>query len=419
MRRLQRASLACWSAVVLHLMLSGFLIADDCADTGWVSVTSGVTNNLRDVHFVNAKEGWAVGDGGVFLHTTSGGCGWSKIDLGSYKSESLHSVRFFGGGIGWIAGRAWTLRMTDAGSTVDRPLRTSMDVQNCVFPVSQTVAWGAGYSAGASPFDTAFSRYICSGGGTQQSNYQQYPPESSLLGTCFPNLDSGWAVGTNGCIVRITGASGESPNFAAQTIPGVTFESVRVTYDSGSSRYTGWAVGQSGVIDHTDDGQVWQPQQSGTNRDLHHVCALNASRAWAVGSGGVILSTTNGGQTWNDEASGTGNDLFGIFFVNAGFGIAVGEKGTILIKSMNTKPVISGMTSASSNPGKPAVIKGCGFADSAGGNEVCFRTTKAQITKVGKGTLTVTIPSAMKPGLVGVYVKVDGQKSNTYKFQIK
>ena len=70
----------------------------------------------------------------------------------------------------------------------------------------------------------------------------------------------------------------------------------------------GWAVGDRGVIWHTDDGgQHWQQQASGVDCNLQGVCFLNAQLGWAVGGlthpythigNGVVLMTYDGGQTW-------------------------------------------------------------------------------------------------------------------------
>ena len=70
----------------------------------------------------------------------------------------------------------------------------------------------------------------------------------------------------------------------------------------------GWAVGDRGVIWHTDDGgRHWQQQTSGVDCNLQGVCFLNAQLGWAVGgfthpythtSNGVVLATADGGQTW-------------------------------------------------------------------------------------------------------------------------
>lgn len=70
----------------------------------------------------------------------------------------------------------------------------------------------------------------------------------------------------------------------------------------------GWAVGDHGVIWHSDDGgETWSLQASGVTCPLHSVCFLSDRVGWVAGGGtllstrvsyGVILKTTDGGQTW-------------------------------------------------------------------------------------------------------------------------
>jgi photosystem II stability/assembly factor-like uncharacterized protein/tetratricopeptide (TPR) repeat protein len=70
----------------------------------------------------------------------------------------------------------------------------------------------------------------------------------------------------------------------------------------------GWAVGDRGVIWHSDDaGLHWQLQTSGVDCNLHGVCFLNERLGWAAGgrahpythtSTGVVLTTRDGGKTW-------------------------------------------------------------------------------------------------------------------------
>lgn len=72
----------------------------------------------------------------------------------------------------------------------------------------------------------------------------------------------------------------------------------------------GWAVGDRGVIWHTDDGGLaWRRQPSGVSCTLWAVSFLNERIGWAVGgwtrplshaSSGVVLTTENGGQTWTE-----------------------------------------------------------------------------------------------------------------------
>ena len=73
----------------------------------------------------------------------------------------------------------------------------------------------------------------------------------------------------------------------------------------------GWAVGDFGVILHTDDGgQHWSPQASGVTCTLTSVCFVDARIGWAAGgmafpylhdSTGLVLSTRDGGASWLRE----------------------------------------------------------------------------------------------------------------------
>ena len=70
----------------------------------------------------------------------------------------------------------------------------------------------------------------------------------------------------------------------------------------------GWAVGEQGVIWHTDDaGTHWQSQDSGVTCPLRTVWFASEQIGWAGGgsaqpythaSTGVLLTTRDGGQTW-------------------------------------------------------------------------------------------------------------------------
>jgi hypothetical protein len=74
------------------------------------------------------------------------------------------------------------------------------------------------------------------------------------------------------------------------------------------NRSSGWAVGERGVIWHTDDGGVtWRQQESRVTCRLNSVCFLDDRHGWAVGGAsrpysdttqGAVLRTVDGGQTW-------------------------------------------------------------------------------------------------------------------------
>src|SRR5262245_52598677 len=58
---------------------------------------------LHAIHFVDAKEGWAVGDEGVVWHSIDAGKTWERQATGT--RASLRSVQFLSPFFGWIAGR--------------------------------------------------------------------------------------------------------------------------------------------------------------------------------------------------------------------------------------------------------------------------------------------------------------------------
>src|SRR5207237_10711756 len=81
----------------------------------------------------------------------------------------------------------------------------------------------------------------------------------------------------------------------------------------------------------------WTPQTSGTTAHLRGVRFLNVQRGWAVGDGGLILTTSDGGNTWTPEPSGVTTELRSVSFDSSGIGYAVGAGGTILTR-IRTQP---------------------------------------------------------------------------------
>ncbi len=97
----------------------------------------------------------------------------------------------------------------------------------------------------------------------------------------------------------------------------------------------GWAVGDRGVIWHTEDGgRSWQLQTSGTVCTLRSVWFVGRKMGWAVGgqgipyssgSRGLVLATWDGGQTWQALSWDQFPRFHGVQFVNAKDGHAWGE----------------------------------------------------------------------------------------------
>ncbi|HGJ65253.1 TPA: hypothetical protein ENS27_07665, partial [bacterium] len=66
----------------------------------------------------------------------------------------------------------------------------------------------------------------------------------------------------------------------------------------------GWAVGDNGIIVHTDNGgNEWKKQDLNTDTYLRTVHFADEKNGWIVGDDGFIAQTSNGGMTWVHQQS--------------------------------------------------------------------------------------------------------------------
>lgn len=97
----------------------------------------------------------------------------------------------------------------------------------------------------------------------------------------------------------------------------------------------GWAVGDRGVILHTQDGGAsWTKQTSGVACRLRSVWFVDDRHGWAVGgesipqtdrSRGIVLRTTDGGAAWQRVPTSLVPGLRQVRFTSPGEGWAVGD----------------------------------------------------------------------------------------------
>jgi photosystem II stability/assembly factor-like uncharacterized protein len=231
------------------------------------------TTDLHGVYFVDARNGWAVGDGGMILVTHDGGTNWEPQKSGTNKA--LFGVHFADARTGQAVGGSGTIITTPDGGT----------------------KWEL-----------------------QKSN-----TESDLNTVYFADARTGWAVGDGGTILATQdGGINWQPQKSNTTrnLNAVEFADAR----------TGWAVGDGGTILVTHDaGANWQPQKSNTGRNLNTMGFVDARTGWAVGDGGTILVTHDGGTNWRPQKSNTARNLFAASFFDARTGWTVGDDGTILV----------------------------------------------------------------------------------------
>ncbi|MBX7046218.1 MAG: hypothetical protein K1X86_10300 [Ignavibacteria bacterium] len=64
---------------IILLFLIFFFTGGLFAQSGWVIINTGTTNNLNDVSFENSLTGFVVGDNNTYLKSTNGGFNWSNM----------------------------------------------------------------------------------------------------------------------------------------------------------------------------------------------------------------------------------------------------------------------------------------------------------------------------------------------------
>jgi photosystem II stability/assembly factor-like uncharacterized protein len=138
-----------------------------------------------------------------------------------------------------------------------------------------------------------------------QWEQQNSGTSQSLRSVCFTDINTGYAVGDSGTILRTTngGTTWEILN------PGISDNLYSVHFPKPD---TGYAVGGDGnlpssvILKTTDGGTTWDTLTSGIPYPIHNVYFTDAGTGYAIGSIfnsndyiSVVLKTTDGGVTWS------------------------------------------------------------------------------------------------------------------------
>ncbi|MBS1493404.1 MAG: T9SS type A sorting domain-containing protein [Bacteroidetes bacterium] len=95
--------------------------------------------------------------------------------------------------------------------------------------------------------------------------------------------------------------------------------------------YTGWIVGNSGLIMKTEEGGAyWNVKEINGSYNLNSVYFVNVLTGVAVGTKGKILRTTNGGDSWVSISSVSNQDLNGVIFWDEMNGLICGDTANVL-----------------------------------------------------------------------------------------
>jgi photosystem II stability/assembly factor-like uncharacterized protein len=315
---------------------------------------------LRSAFFIDHKEGWAVGDEGVILHTLSGGQTWERQATG--LRSSLRSVHFITRDVGWVVGReelpygmgsSGVVLYTNNGGLewkMQRQLAKVLPGLNQIRFVDAKTGFMFGDGSDQFPFG-AF-KTVDAG-----RNWEPIagPRTTSWLAGDFYDGRTGMLVGAASRLATIRKGASAMDNQATSSLIGAFSQLPSLRKDKTTvAEQTDWlggrdvtalqilgnktiAVGQGGLVLSTvSSGASWGLPQKilaaevQASLDFHAICAVK-SRIWIVGRpGSVIVSSGDAGATWTTHKTGQALPLHSVFFFDERVGWAVGEAGTIL-----------------------------------------------------------------------------------------
>jgi photosystem II stability/assembly factor-like uncharacterized protein len=238
---------------------------------------------LRDVTFIDAKRGWAVGDCGAIWHTADGGTHWEQQSSG--VDCRLESVCFVDAENGWAAGGCTVgfehlstgilLHTTDGGQHWMRLEKILLPTLHNVKFFDATHGWAIG--SGSALYPSGF--FITETGGRE---WAPVPPKENgfhrdeIIGDLSAPGYGAAIIGGDG--VALLKESSVKMTLFIRLGNYSDFDGVRSMRFSG--REKGWSVGDAGFVRHTvDRGQSWhRPDDSARERRSLWVWRPRANR---------------------------------------------------------------------------------------------------------------------------------------------
>jgi len=303
---------------------------------GWQTQSSPLQDMVfLAVDFVDAHNGWIVGDSGTILVTANSGASWVIQESGTV--DGLSSVDFVDANNGWVVGENGTILHTDDGgeSWTSQVSGTTVGLWDVDFVDTQE-GWAVGY---ADRVPGVILHTTDGGKSWVDENNEPFPPPRKVL---FSDNSHGWVLcGSKGVLSTTDGGESwvetsiESVN-AVLSLSFVDAEhgwAVSMSYEWVQGAGFNYADLHSVFHRTTDGGITWSrmfeiPHAPG-HLDLSFV---DHDNGWAVGYGADILHTADGGQTWSQQTSSIPNWFYlsSVVFIDSKIGWAVGDNGMIL-----------------------------------------------------------------------------------------
>ncbi len=293
------------------LIILSIAICSTGINSQWFSQSSGTTNPLTNIFFVDANTGFAIGLSGTIRKTTNGGVNWF---IQTVPADNLYGIFMLNATTGYISGDAVFYRTTNGGTTwVDPggPVR----LHRGIFFVNSNTGYTCSGVGALDKTTNGGSVWTALTSGTTQN----------LNNIKFVDASTGFVSGYGGTILKTTDGGA---NWSALTT-GITDHLFALSVINANVIYAG---GESGkLIKSTDGGTSWNVLTSGITGRITNFSFLNANTGTGSANGNFIIRTTNGGVSWVSQVSPlAGQDWNGVAFVNVQTGFIAGSAGNII-----------------------------------------------------------------------------------------
>lgn len=282
----------------------------------WVQQTSGTTEELRKVFFIDENTGWALGKNQTFLRTEDGGDNWSVITISFGQDDLNYGLSFINENIGWISGQNGFLAKTIDGGNSWIDNSQGAAIINDIFFINQNVGW---FSQSRSIFKTT------NGGNSWTESCNGCQILSNFWDIHFVDASNGWGITQGGEIYRTVNGGA---SWTESWLSGISRIAFKIHF---VNTQTGWFIlggNSDGYIGKTvNGGNTWSVQSFPDGLWDGSIYFIDENNGWLTGSGNIYHST-DGGATWITQETGLGR-MHDIFFINRTKGWAVGRGGEI------------------------------------------------------------------------------------------
>ncbi len=277
---------------------------------------------IKGIFFLNEKEGWVVGWPGIIFHTTDSGRTWKQQNSKSYNE--LYAAYFIDRHTGWVVGQLGEILHTlDGGKTWKFQRSGTQANLNKVYFADENYGLIVGDEGVILTTINGGVTWELQNSGTSNDLYSFSLSPEGILAVGENGVAMRYAVDTEKFIVELPpSAEAVAAELEAQLTETVEYHWEIIRSGASQTYFTdtyflsalhGWTVGHGGaILNTTDGGKTWHPQQSGVTEDLQRIVFIDEKHGWIAGNR-VLLRTENGGETWEVTREG----LETIYYISA------------------------------------------------------------------------------------------------------